>query len=92
MKRLLEENKTLTQIVNEQFWISRSSEGQGHDTTCCWKGLDLSNNVCEYELNRLTNEKNIRGQRNFNANDAANPSDRPVSPIDKTIFFPQQIW
>ena len=26
MKQLLEENKTLTQIVKEQCWISRSSE------------------------------------------------------------------
>ena len=33
-----------------------------------WKGLDLSNNVCEYEVNQLTNEKVIRGKRNFNAN------------------------
>ena len=26
---------------------------------------DLSNNVCEYEVNRLTNEKVIRGKQNF---------------------------
>ena len=25
-------------------------------------GLDLSNNVCEYKVNRLTNEKVIRGK------------------------------
>jgi len=30
--------------------------------------LDLSNNVCEYGVNRLTNEKVITGKRNFNAN------------------------
>ena len=28
---------------------------------------DLSNNVCEYEVNRLTNAKVIRGKLNFNA-------------------------
>ena len=35
--------------------MSRSSEGRGHNA-CSWKGLDLSNNVCEYEVTRLTNE------------------------------------
>ena len=35
-----------------------SSEGQGHNA-CLWKGLDLSNNVCEYEVKLLTNEKVI---------------------------------
>ena len=39
-----------------------SSEGQGHNA-CLWKGLDLSNNVCEYEVKLLTNEKDIRGKR-----------------------------
>ena len=43
-------------------------EGQSHSAACVWKGLDLSNNVCEYEVNQLTNEKVIRGKRNFNAN------------------------
>ena len=33
-----------------------------------WKGLDLSNYVCEYEVNRPNNEKVVRGKRNFNAN------------------------
>jgi len=28
--------------------MSRSSEGQCHSAACLWKGLDLSNNVCEY--------------------------------------------
>ena len=55
----------LTQIVKEQFWISRSSEGQDHDATCWWKVLDQSNSVCEYEVNWLTKEKVIRGKRNF---------------------------
>jgi len=32
------------------------------------QGHDLSNNVCEYEVNRLTNENVIRGKRNFNGN------------------------
>jgi len=27
-------------------------------------GIYLSNNVCEYEVNRLSNEKVIRGKRN----------------------------
>ena len=31
-------------------------------------GLNLSNNVCEYEVNWLTNENVIRDKRNFNAN------------------------
>jgi len=70
---LLEENKALTQIVKEQCYILRSSESQGHNATCWWKGPDQSNNVCEYEVNRLTNEKAIRGKRNFNAN-AARPT------------------
>ena len=37
--------------------MSRSSEGQGYNVACLWKGLDLSNNVCVYEVNWLTNEK-----------------------------------
>ena len=48
--------------------MSRSSEGQCHNAACLWKGFDLSNNVCEYEVNQLTNEKVIRGKRNYNAN------------------------
>jgi len=42
--------------------MSRSSEGQGHNAACLWNSLDLSNNVCEYEVNWLTNEK---GKHNF---------------------------
>ena len=34
-----------------------SSEGQGHNATCWRKGLDLSNIVCEYEVNPLTYDK-----------------------------------
>ena len=37
--------------------MSRSSEGQDHDDTCWWKGLDLSNIVCEHEVNPSTNDK-----------------------------------
>jgi len=48
--------------------MSRSSEGKGHNAACLWKGLDLSNNVCEYEVNPFTSDKEIRGKRNFNAN------------------------
>ena len=55
-KVITEKKKTLTQIVKEQCWISRSSKGQDHDVTCWWKGLDLSNSVCEYEVNPLTND------------------------------------
>ena len=49
-----------------------------------WKGLDLSNYVCEYEVNRLTNEKVIRGKRKkrelFMKLDNTPP---PGSPINK---------
>ena len=48
--------------------MSRSSEDQGQNAACLWKGLDLSNNVCEDEVNWLTNEKGFRGKRNFNLN------------------------
>ena len=34
------------QIVKEQCWISRPSEGQGHDATCQWKGHDLLAKMC----------------------------------------------
>jgi len=63
MKRLKLKNKTVTQIVKEQCWISRSSEGQAHNNACLWIGLDLSNNVCEYEVNQLPNEKVIIEKR-----------------------------
>ena len=43
--------------------MSRLSEGQGHTCACLWKGLDISNIVCEYEVNTLTNVKVIRGKR-----------------------------
>jgi len=42
----------------------RSSEGQSHIVAGLYKGLDLSNNVCEYEVNQSTNEKVIRGKQN----------------------------
>jgi len=48
--------------------MSRSSVDQGHNAACLWKGLEISNNVREYEVNMLTNENVIRGKRNFNAN------------------------
>ena len=59
--------KEKIQIVKEQCWISRSSEGQGHDDTCCGKSLHLSNIVCEYVVNPLTNDKVISEIQNFNA-------------------------
>jgi len=34
----------------------------------CENVLDLSNNVCEYEVNRLSNEKVITEIQNFNPN------------------------
>jgi len=67
MKRLKLKNKTVTQIVKEQCLISRSSEGQVHNATCWWKGLGLSNIVCEYGVNPLTNDKVITKIQNFNA-------------------------
>jgi len=38
---------------------------------------DLSNNVCEYEVNRLTNAKVIRGKLNFNAAARVSPIYKP---------------
>ena len=61
MTKLLQKSKTLTRndsckrtMLNHK--LSRSSEGQGHNDACLSKGPDLSNNVCEYEVNRLTTE------------------------------------
>ena len=33
-EKVIIEKQVFTQIVKEQCWISRSSEGQGHDATC----------------------------------------------------------
>jgi len=41
---------------------------EGHNVAYQCKGLNQSNIVCEYEVNRLTNEKVIRRKLNFNAN------------------------
>ena len=49
--------------------MSRSSENQCHNAACLWKGLDLSNNVCEYEVNQLTNDKVITEIQNLTQND-----------------------
>ena len=38
---------------------------EDHIAACLWKGLDLSNNVCECELNRLSNEKVIGGNKSL---------------------------
>ena len=43
-------------------------EGLGHDATCWWKGFDLSNIVCEYEVNPLTNDKVIAEIQNLMQN------------------------
>ena len=61
MTNLLQKSKTSTKndkVVKEQCLLSRSSEGQCLNAAL-WKRLDLSNNVCEYEVNQLTNEKII---------------------------------
>jgi len=50
------------------------------------KGIDLSNIVCEYEVNRLTNEKVIIGKRNFNANCLTPDARWMVSLIYKPTF------
>ena len=68
MIRVITKNKTFSQIVKEQCWITRSSEGQCHDVTCWWKGLDLSNIACEYEVNPLAKDiKVITEIQNLNA-------------------------
>jgi len=33
---------------------------QGHNVTGLWQDLDLSNNVYEYKVNRLTNESYLK--------------------------------
>mgnify|MGYP007091373565 CR=1 FL=1 len=47
--------------------MSWSSEGQGHNDALLWNGHDLSNNVREYEVNPLTNDKVITEIKNFYA-------------------------
>ena len=49
---------------------------EGNNVAYQWKGLDQSNNECEYEVNRLTNEKVIRGKRNFKKINNARPPTR----------------
>jgi len=73
-------NKTLTQIVEEQCWISRSSEDKGHDATRWWKDLDLNNNVREYKVNQLANEKKKLLQENKMQMHASPPSPPPIRP------------
>ena len=41
---------------------------EGHNVAYQCKGLDLSNIVCEYEVNPFTNEKVIGGKRKLYAN------------------------
>ena len=40
---------------------------EGHNVAYQCKGLDQSNIVCEYEVNPLTNDKDITEIQNFNA-------------------------
>ena len=49
---------------------------EGNNVAYQWKGLDQSNNECEYEVNRLTNEKIIRGKQNFKKINNARPPTR----------------
>jgi len=66
-----------------------SSEGQCHNDACLWKVDDLSNNVCEYEVNRLPNDNIIRGKRNVNEHCNAgrphtqSPANRPPNRQDR---------
>ena len=58
MTELLQKYKTLTQNYKV---VKENVKHQGHlNDACLWKGLDLSNNVYEYEVNRLTNEKGLQ--------------------------------
>ena len=40
---------------------------KGHNVAYQCKGLDISNIVCEYEVNLLSNDKVITEIKNFNA-------------------------
>ena len=67
------------------IWRSRSWR-------CKWKGLDLRNNVCEYEVNQLTNETIITGKKHFNANclwrrTPAHPTACPLGQIHQSISW-----
>ena len=53
-------------VAYQCVWVWSKSEGQGHNA-CLWNGLELSNILCEYEVNRLTNEKVIKAKWNLNA-------------------------
>ena len=55
--------------------MSRSFEGYNVAYQCTRP--DQSNIVCEYDVNRLTNETIIRGKRNFNANNNKRPATYP---------------
>ena len=66
-EKVITEKQNFSQIVKKQCWISRSSEGQWHDNTW-WKGLDLSNIVCKYEVNP-SYDKVITEIQNVNANE-----------------------
>jgi len=56
---------------------------EGHNVAYQCTGLDLSNNVREYEVNRLTNEKTTLTQI---VNAAVQPPARTDSPIFKQRF------
>ena len=66
-EKVITEKRNFVKIVKEQCWISRPSEGQCQDATCWCQGLDLSNIVCEFVVNPLTNDKVLTEIQNFNA-------------------------
>ena len=68
--------------------MSRSSEGQGHNDACLWKGDDLNNKVCEYEVNPLTNEKLLEENETLTpiVYEARRPPKEPDSTIYKSKF------
>ena len=57
-----------------------------HDAKYWWKGLDLSNIVCEYEVNRLTNENVINGKRNLTVNCLRRQPAQPPAHPDSLIY------
>ena len=59
-------------IIFQHKWMFLSTMQtlpfEGHNVAYQCKGLNQSNNVCEYEVNLSTNEKVITEKQNFNTN------------------------
>ena len=83
MKKLLEKNETLMQIVNDAR----------HPSTCPKGRMDISNNVCDYKVNRLTMKKLLEKNETLTqiVNDARRPSTCPKWRMDqpKAKFSPK---